>query len=366
MTIRVKLSIAMILMIVLSTLVMGGITVFKSADTVQNLTESTMTEITDENATIIESMINKEVRNIELIADQKEVQDVLVKFENGEALTEVQNQLNEKLMHMVKDAGNIEHIFIVNNKGIIIADSDTKLIGTDINDRGYTKKVLEKKEFVISETLKSKSSGAYVTAFVHPVFVNDRMVGFAAAVVTADSIMKYLADTQILETESSYAAARAGEAGKGFAVVADEIRKLAEQSSATASGIQGIVKNVYSSVGNMKDNSESILNFVDQNVLKDYEKLTKVSEQYNSDAEYINNLMSEFETSAGQLDTAVSSISTAMNEVAATVNESAKGVQGIAEKTTEIVDKTVFETKLADENSQGAKVLFELVERFKI
>lgn len=675
MSIRVKLSIAMILMIILSTLMMGGITVLKSADTVQNLTESAMSEITHGNSIIIEAMINKEIRNIELIADQKEVQDVLDRDENSEALTEIQNQLNAKLLHMVKDAGNIEHIFIVNNNGIIIADSDTKLIGTDINDRAYTRKVLSTKEYVISETLKSKSSGAYITAFVHPVTVNNRMVGFAAAAVTADSITKYLKNTRILETKSSYAylvdekgtmlyhpdsqkigspveneriksvvervqkgeqvkpeivqydyqgkpkqaayiiipgtswiltvtgdmgeimapvnemiqyiviigivltilalgvglyiairisspiikltelinktadldlkyderylyleknrdetgiiakamfrtrsvlremasklidvsrvilenagrmeklsieiqenahdnsattqqlsagmeetaasseeitaaiseintsvstitsrvksgaeisgqitkrantlkidavestkntkaiydnvkvkmeeaikesnaitqisvladtilsitsqtnllalnaaieAARAGEAGKGFAVVADEIRKLAEQSSVTAAGIQGIVKNVYSSVGNMKENSESILNFVDQNVLKDYEKLTKVSEQYNSDAEYINNLMAEFETSAGQLDVAVSSISTAMNEVAATVNESAKGVQDIAEKTTEIVDKTVSETKLADENSQGAKVLFGLVERFKI
>lgn len=673
MSIRVKLSIAMILMIILSVLAMGAVTVYKSSDTIEDLTESAMTEIINENSTIIRSMINKEIRNIELIAGQMEIQDILAGNSVGSAVS--RNQLNEKLLRMVEDAGNIEHIFIVDTNGIIIADSDPTLIGTDINDREYTGRVFKTEKYAISETLKSKSSGAYVMVFAYPVTVSGRTAGFAAAAVKADSIVKYLADTHILETESSYAylvdekgimiyhpdaakignpveneqikavverlqkgeeikseivkyvyqgklkqaaysiipetnwtltvtgdmneimapvngmiryiaiigivlvilalgtglfiavrisspiirltelinktaeldlkydekylyleknrdetgiiakamfktrqvlrdmasklidvshvvmdnagrmeklsveiqenahdnsattqqlsagmeetaasseeitatiseinssvdaitnkvksgaaisgqitvranslksealestrntktiydnvklkmeeaikesnaitqisvladtilsitsqtnllalnaaieAARAGEAGKGFAVVADEIRKLAEQSSATASGIQGIVKSVYSSVGHMKESSESILDFVDRNVLKDYEKLAGVGEQYNSDAEYINNLMAEFETSASQLDIAVSSIATAMNEVAATVNESAKGIQDIAEKTTEIVDKTVVETRLADENSQGAKVLLELVERFKI
>jgi len=184
--------------------------------------------------------------------------------------------------------------------------------------------------------------------------------------VLANTILSITSQTNLLALNAAIEAARAGDAGRGFAVVADEIRKLAEQSSQTAAGIQGIVKNVYSSVGNMKDNSEAILSFVDKNVLKDYEKLIEVSEQYNSDAVFINKLMAEFETAASQLDTAVSNISTAMNEVAVTINEGAKGVQDIAEKTTDILDKTLMETKLADENLQGAKELLVLVERFKI
>lgn len=675
MKLRVKLSIAMISMMFVAIAIMGAVTLLKSTDTINKMTSSAMTEINKENSTIIGSMIDKEKRNIQLVAQQKEVEEILLKSKNGEDMKEIQGDLNKKLLTMVKEAGNIEHIFVVNSQGVICADSDTKLLGTDLKERNYTKNVLASGEPTISETLKSKSTGAYIVAFVYPVKVNGELLGFAAAAVNADSIIKYLAETKILDTASSYAylvdetglvlyhpdtkkigqpveneqikgvvkrikkgehvapeivryefqgklkqasysvlpqtkwtiivagdmgdimvpvygmiqyiliiggvlillallagffiatriaspiikltelinktaeldmkydekyeyliknkdetgiiakatfstrqvlremaeklqkvsqsilqnagdmerlsgniqenahdnsattqqlsagmeetaassqeitatteeidasvseiarrvkdgaeksgqitvrandlkidsmeaaknakdiyedvktkmeraieesntitqislladtilsitsqtnllalnaaieAARAGEAGKGFAVVADEIRKLAEQSTSTASGIQQIVRNVYSSVGHMKENSEAILTFVDKNVLADYEKLIKVSEQYNSDAEYINNLMSEFELAAEHLDEAVSNISTAMNEVAATINESAKGVQDIAEKSADIVEKTVEETRLADQSSQGARELQELVERFKI
>jgi methyl-accepting chemotaxis protein len=182
----------------------------------------------------------------------------------------------------------------------------------------------------------------------------------------ADTILAITNQTNLLALNAAIEAARAGDAGRGFAVVADEIRKLAEQSSNTASGIQDIVKNVYSSVGQMKENSESILSFIDQNVLADYEKLVKVGEQYNNDAVVVNELMLGFETAAEKLSISVSSIATAMNEVAETINEGAKGVQDIAEKTADIVEKTEIEVKMADENTQGAKELQTLVERFKI
>ncbi|MNV77968.1 hypothetical protein D3C71_1714320 [compost metagenome] len=62
----------------------------------------------------------------------------------------------------------------------------------------------------------------------------------------------------------------------------------------------------------------------------------------------------------------MSSIAIAGNEVAATVNEGAIGVQDIAEKTADIVEKTFHEATMADENTQSAKELQGLVEKFKI
>lgn len=184
--------------------------------------------------------------------------------------------------------------------------------------------------------------------------------------VLADTILSITSQTNLLALNAAIEAARAGEAGRGFAVVAGEIRKLAEKSSETAAGIQDVVKNVYSSVEQMKGNSEAILDFIDQNVLGDYERLAEVSEQYNSDATAINGLMSQFEEAADHLSETVSSIAIAVNEVATTVNEGAVGVQDIAVKTADIVEKTFHEAKMADENTQSAKEMQRLVEQFKI
>jgi methyl-accepting chemotaxis protein len=184
--------------------------------------------------------------------------------------------------------------------------------------------------------------------------------------VLADTILSITSQTNLLALNAAIEAARAGEAGRGFAVVAGEIRKLAEKSSETAAGIQGVVKNVYSSVEQMKEHSEAMLTFIDQNVLGDYERLTEVSQQYNSDATTINELMNQFEEAADHLNETVSSIAIAVNEVAATVNEGAIGVQDIAEKTADIVEKTLHEAVMADENTQSAKEMQVLVEKFKI
>ncbi len=676
MNIRLKLSILLISMMIFSTIVVGGCTLFKSTGTISEITNTSMMDSNRDNSTLISSMISKEERTAALLAEQKEVAEILTQAQNGMAVSqEAQTYLNNKLQDIVKEAGNLEHIFVVGLNGIDVADSNPNLIGVDLSERNYTKQLLSSGKPVISEVIKSKSTGAYIIAFAHPILIDGKLAGFVATAVYADSLTQYLSKTKILGTESSYAylvdsqgimlfhpnkdkigkpveniqikavvervqngeklkpdivkynfegkrkqavysiipktnwtlvltgdigdimkpvsdmkkavliiglicavlalglgltvstmisspivkltelinktaeldlkldesyrylekkrdetgtiaksmfrtrqvlremaeklknvshtvmgnaekiemlsaqiqensndnmatteqlsagmqetaasaeeitasvseidfnvgeiaekaksgsaisrqiteraadlkqdaldstenakkiyeevrvkmedairesasitqiglladtilsitdqtnllalnaaieAARAGDAGRGFAVVADEIRKLAEQSSKTAAGIQEIVKNVYSSVGNMKENSEAILTFIDRNVLKDYEKLHKVSDQYSNDAVFVNDLMAKFESAAVELNVTITNISTAMNEVAATVNESAKGIQDITEKTTDIVEKTSMESKLADENTDEVKELLKLVERFEI
>lgn len=676
MSIKLKISITIISMIICSVLFVGGLSLVKSSGTIESMTKTSMLESNLNKADMLKALIENEMRKLALVAEEKEVTEILTQVFAGEAADPNSlKDFNKKLLKISTEAGNLEHIFMVDTKANIVADSDISMVGKNLSDRAYANQVLTTGNPTISDTLKSKSTGAYVVALSYPVKVEDRLIGFVTSAVLAESFMSSLKNAKVLGTKSSYSylvdedgtmlyhptaekigqpvenaqvkevvkrvqagevvepeaidyvfqgkkkaaayqiipetnwilvitgdmeevmrpvtnvrnaiitfgiviafialciglvisnritspilkltelinktakldlvydesflylekykdeigiitratfqtrkelreivgklqsvshtvmnnaekieliseqiqenandnsatteelsagmqetaaaseeitattieinervaaiakrakdgadvsgqitgravklkkdavestkntknlyeevkskmeraieasnriqqisvladtilsitsqtnllslnaaieAARAGEAGKGFTVVASEIRKLAEQSSKTASGIHEIVNNVYTSVGAMRESSEAILNFIDQNVLRDYEKLTQISGQYNEDAIFVQNLMSEFEASAELLNNSVSSITIAMNEVATTVNESSKGIQDIAEKTVDVVEKTMEETKIADENAAGAAELLELVERFQI
>jgi len=182
----------------------------------------------------------------------------------------------------------------------------------------------------------------------------------------ADSILGITKQTNLLALNAAIEAARAGEAGKGFAVVADQIRSLAELSSKTASDIQRIVGTVNTSVENINYSSEQMLEFVDKTVLKDYDNLISISEQYNNDANTVNEIIGTFNATAQDLSITIENISTAIREVVKTVYESTQGVTDIAAKTTEIVYSSQEVEDTARENTASAKSLESIVSTFKM
>ncbi|WP_374760619.1 methyl-accepting chemotaxis protein [Clostridium sporogenes] len=80
-----------------------------------------------------------------------------------------------------------------------------------------------------------------------------------------ETILDITDQTNLLALNAAIEAARAGEAGKGFAVVAEEVRKLAEESSNTAGQIQKITETVVSSVKELANNLQQLLDFMNVN-----------------------------------------------------------------------------------------------------
>lgn len=182
----------------------------------------------------------------------------------------------------------------------------------------------------------------------------------------SDAILQITSQTNLLALNAAIEAARAGEAGKGFAVVADEIRKLAENSKKTVSQIQDIAKTVIESVGNLATNSESVLDFIDKQVIKDYQNMVSIGEQYSKDATYIDDQMCELSATSQQLTASIQNMTRTINEISSATNESADNTLDIANKTGDIYQKSKIIIEDSTKARESSLNLIKLIQRFKI
>lgn len=181
-----------------------------------------------------------------------------------------------------------------------------------------------------------------------------------------DNIKEISSQTNLLALNANIEAARAGEAGKGFAVVASEIGQLASQTLDTAAVIDEIVGEVNGSVTDMTECLNTIMDFLENTVLGDYENFTKVGAQYHTDADTFQHVMSETKQAIEALEEHIGMISSTVADINSMVEQSTNGINGIAEKS-EKTQETVTEgyNKL-QECKESVGVIKDFVSQFEL
>ena len=118
-------------------------------------------------------------------------------------------------------------------------------------------------------------------------------------------ILNIASKTNLLALNASIEAARAGDVGKGFAVVADEIRLLADSSKDAANNIQSIATKVIEVVQELTDSARSFIEYINYNVLPDYDNMVTSGKEYYNSVAQIDELAEHYRTmsaKAGKYD----------------------------------------------------------------
>ena len=178
-------------------------------------------------------------------------------------------------------------------------------------------------------------------------------------------ILAITSQTNLLSLNASIEAARVGEAGKGFAVVAGEIRALADSSAQTANNIQNISDIVTEAVERLARNAGEILEFIDKNVMKDYDDFVEVVEQYEKDADSVNEILSVFAVNTEDIHQTMEAMNSGISDISTVVEDNANGVTSVADNIVTLAAAIGEIQQETTGNQEISRRLHDEVSRFK-
>lgn len=171
--------------------------------------------------------------------------------------------------------------------------------------------------------------------------------------------------TNLLALNAAIEAARAGEAGKGFAVVSDEIRKLAEQSKASASEINKLVGAVTEETGNVASTAKAVEGFVEaqagtvSNTIRSFDHIIGSIEEVAPLIEQTYEAVDRTVKSRELLQDKISNVSSVVEETSASTQEIAASSEEVSASTQEVAST-------AQNLNSTAIELMDKIKQFKL
>lgn len=140
-----------------------------------------------------------------------------------------------------------------------------------------------------------------------------------------DIVTAIAEQTNLLSLNAAIEAARAGEAGKGFSVVAHEVRKLADQTKTSVSGVSELVKNTHKRIEAVSQSVERIHHYINDSV----SEATEISDFFVA----ILSKMDESTDRSGKLEKEVEVMAEVIEELSQAVGQIAVSADSLTDVT---------------------------------
>lgn len=210
-----------------------------------------------------------------------------------------------------------------------------------------------------SETMNAIKSKSEETASVVEL-LNEHAKQIDSVIATIKEIAE---ETNLLALNASIEAARAGDAGRGFAVVADEIRKLAENSKASAEQVRRVVVSIQNSARDLFRSNQINLSEIHDG----HSKMDDVSNAFHQIFEWIENInMSIQDITAGieELSAGSEQIDHSMRRIEAYSDDVAKTNESYAQQSGQQVNRMEKVNDSVNELLKLSDALNGIVNRF--
>lgn len=291
----------------------------------------------------------KEVREISYLIEELENRVISTIQKTQQETGLIQDMISETDSHVSDMNGNIMEISaVMEETGASVTTQTASISDIDTNCQSVAKdmdelvrntqtiteranEIIVRVEQMVPELLDDKKNAISITLdskkSLESAIEETKEIG--KIVEVSEAISAIAEQTNLLALNASIEAARAGEAGKGFAVVADEIKNLSNTTGNEIEKVNGLVKKVMESVNKLSGASNKIITFLDEIVLKDYDKLETLAGSYKEDADYYVEVSNVLGTHIENLSTSIVNINQIINTIDASQKELDGAVQSV-------------------------------------
>lgn len=203
-SIGVKLVASMVGIIIFSIVITGVGIHYQTRDMAVNLMDTNMERLVNSEKETVIATVDKEVTAAVIRSKDENIKKFLKAEKDNivaEDKTVLLNKVNTRLDEWAEyGKASIEHIFLINQAGTIVADSSRTAINKDANERGYVVDTLSKGTIQISEVVESEETGACTFNISVPVFEGDKVIGLLGVSIYTDSIVSNM-NLKVAESE---------------------------------------------------------------------------------------------------------------------------------------------------------------------